>query len=1009
MIILGILSNLSLLALFCMLSLFFGKYCAGARRAVLVHGLFFGLACVVGMMHPLVVAPGIIYDGRSIMLSLCGLFFGPAAAGIAAFMALVCRISLGGPGATAGVLVIVSAPLLGIACRFWKPRQQMVVSAGQLMALGLVVHVAMLLIQWLALPTGMGLETVKKIAVPVMLAYPLVTVMVGKVLSDNLERDRLLDELLGGEERFRMTLYSIGDGLIVTDDKGRVTHLNPIAEQLTGWPEVEARGRPCTEVFNIVNEDTREVVVSPVERVLREGKIVGLANHTLLIGRNGKACPIADSGAPIRGAEGRIIGVVLVFRDQTHERESQCSLEKSERRIRGLIENAPIGIFTTTSDGRFMELNDAMAQILGYLSAEVALQDNPDLGGRFYVCKERRGELLQRLEQDGQVKLFEVELATVDQRRIWLSLNARVIRHNGDGTFHIEGFAVDITERKRKEMEVLRSINRMGGLLRILQYPVRNVQELLDYALEEVIQLTSSKIGYIYHYSEVLHEFVLNTWSKDVMKECAVINPQTCYELSKTGLWGEAVRQRKPIVVNDFDVENPFKKGYPEGHVHLRNFLTVPIFQGDEIVGVVGVANKATGYDQEDVIQLQVLMGSVWKEVARKNAEDAQDKLAAQLNQAQKMEAVGRLAGGVAHDFNNILQAMIGYSELLQEMVADRPNAHELVTEVVSEGKRAAGLTNQLLAFARKQAVHPQVIDINEAVAALVKMLKRLLGENIELAWCPGETLFKVKIDTGQLDQVLANLTVNARDAITGAGKVTIETANVYLDDEYCSRHVGMKPGSYVMLAVSDNGCGMDKELLENIFEPFFTTKERGKGTGLGLATVYGIVRQNGGHINVYSEQGKGTTFKIYLAAYFDDETEGVKKVVPVGVLPIGTETILVVDDEESMLRSVQMILQSLGYKVISAPSADEALSLSQAYADEIHLLLTDVVMPKRSGRELQQALAAHRPHMKCVFMSGYTANVIAHHGILEEGIHFIQKPFTKADLALKIRDVLAG
>lgn len=1008
MITLGILSNLSLLALFSMLSLFFGKRCAGVKRVALLHGVFFGLACVVGMMYPVVVSKGVFYDGRSIMLSLCGLFFGPLAVGVAACMAVVCRVSLGGPGALAGVLVILSASVLGVFFRIGKPRQQVEVSAGQLMALGFVVHVLMLLIQWLALPAGVGFETVKKIALPVMLAYPLVTVMIGKVLSDNLARDRLLAELLGSEERFRMTLYSIGDGLIVTDDNGSVTHLNPVAELLTGWSEADARGCPCAEVFKIVHEDTREVVTSPVDRVLREGRIVGLANHTLLIGRDGKQVPIADSGAPIRGADGKTTGVVLVFRDQSHERAAQHSLEEGEARLRGLIENAPIGIFTTTSEGRFIALNDTMAQILGYQSSEMALQGDNDLVGNYYVCKERRVELLRRLEAEGQVTLYEVELSTVDQRRVWLSLSARVIRHNVDGSFHIEGFAVDVTERRRKEIEVLRGANRMEVLLRILQYPVRNVQELLDYALDEVLRLTNSRIGYIYHYDESRKEFVLNTWSKDVMKACTVVSPKTCYELAKTGLWGEAVRQRRPIVVNDFDVENPFKKGYPEGHVQLSRFLTVPIFQEDEIVGVVGVANKATGYDQEDVIQLQVLMCSVWKEVARKKAEDAQDMLSGQLHQAQKMEAVGRLAGGVAHDFNNILQAMLGYSELLQEMVADRPEAHELVGEVVSEGKRAAQLTSQLLAFARKQAVHPQVIDINETITALLKMLKRLLGEDIELCWHPGETIFRVKIDTSQLDQVLANLTVNARDAIADVGKVTIETENVYLDEEYCSRHIGMQPGSYVMLAVSDNGCGMEKAVAENIFEPFFTTKERGKGTGLGLATVYGIVRQNGGYINVYTEPGHGTTFKIYLAAYFDDESEAFKTATPDDVLPIGTETILVVDDEESMLRSVRMILQSMGYKVISASGADEAVSLSQAYPDEIHLLLTDVVMPRRSGRELWHVLAVQRPHMKCVFMSGYTANVIEHHGILEEGIHFIQKPFSKTDIALKIRSVLA-
>ena len=1008
MIILDMINNLALLALFSMLSVFFGKRCPGTKRVAMLHGAFFGVACVLGMLRPVVMTSGVFYDGRSIMLSLCGLYFGPLATGVAACMALACRIAQGGAGAWAGSLVIVSAALLGLAFKVRQNRDPSEVSLGRLIALGLSVHVVMLAIQWLFLPAGMGLVTVKKIGVPVLLTYPLVTVLIGKILSGIMARDRFLEQLRRSEERFKMTLYSIGDGLIVTDAAACVTHLNPVAEQLTGWTEAEARGQPSGTVFHIINEDSRTPVESPVGRVLSQGLVVGLANHTLLIARDGSERPISDSGAPIHDAEGKVSGVVLVFRDQSLEREVQQELLRSEARTRRLIEHAPLGICNTTSDGYFVTLNDEMARILGYTTSSEVLQKNPDLG-RLYVCPERRRQLVRQLESEGQVKLFEVELFRADQQRIWINLTARVMDRAADGSFVIEAFAVEITERKRTEQELVRNANRMSVLLRLLQTPVKSVQELLDYALEEVLSLTNSQIGYIYHYDKERKEFVLNTWSKQVMNSCQVVQPQTCYELDKTGLWGEAVRQRRPILVNDFEADNPFKKGCPEGHVRLKRFLTVPIFQNEDVVGVVGVANKEAAYDQEDVLQLQVLMSSVWKEVARKHAEEAQEKMEVQLHQAQKMEAVGRLAGGVAHDFNNILQAMLGYSELLLETLPETNHDRDLVKEVVSEGKRAAILTNQLLAFARKQTIVPKVLDLNGAISAMLKMLNRLLGEDIEVCWKPGCDLPPVKMDPGQIDQILANLTVNARDAITGVGKMTIETAKVYLDDGDCRAHVGITPGEYLMLAVSDDGCGIDKQTQERLFEPFFTTKQRGKGTGLGLATVYGIVRQNQGAISVFSEPGKGATFKIYLPAYLEEKTEeaqttGTGLTACVG----GKEVILIVDDEESLLRSGVLILKSLGYHVLSAKEPREAIRISEEYPSKIDLLLTDVVMPKLSGRDLQKKLQIQRPSMKSIFMSGYTANVIAHHGVLEEGINFLQKPFTRAALAAKIREALS-
>ena len=392
----------------------------------------------------------------------------------------------------------------------------------------------------------------------------------------------------------------------------------------------------------------------------------------------------------------------------------------------------------------------------------------------------------------------------------------------------------------------------------------------------------------------------------------------------------------------------------------------------------------------------------------RKQAEAEHDKLEAQLRQAQKMEAVGRLAGGVAHDFNNMLQTILGTTELLlNDAAPDDPRIADL-KEIASAARRSADLTRQLLAFASKQIIAPIVLNLDDAVTDMLKMLHRLIGEDVDLLWKPSLNLWPVKMDPAQIDQILVNLVVNARDAIAGIGKVTIETGKAEFDEAYCQTHPDVTPGTYVMLAVSDTGCGMDPETQAHIFEPFFTTKEQGKGTGLGLATVYGIVEQNGGVISVCSEPGKGTTFNVYLPLHAATADE-IKNVLKPVVVPTGTETVLLVEDEVPLLRLARRLLELLGYTVLAAAGPSEAMRLAAEYTGDIHLLLTDVVMPGLSGRDLRDRLSVTRPAMKCLFMSGYTADAMTRSGVLDQELHFVQKPFTKATLAVKLREALAG
>lgn len=390
-----------------------------------------------------------------------------------------------------------------------------------------------------------------------------------------------------------------------------------------------------------------------------------------------------------------------------------------------------------------------------------------------------------------------------------------------------------------------------------------------------------------------------------------------------------------------------------------------------------------------------------------KQTEEAKIKLESQLQHAQKMESIGLLAGGVAHDFNNMLGVIIGYSELILDEINPSQQFHTELKEIQKAARRSTDLTRQLLTFARKQMVSPKVLDLNQTIEGMLNMLRRLIGEHINLVWMPGTSLWPIEMDPSQIDQILANLCVNARDAITSAGQIVVETENTSFSEEYCTGHSGVVPGEYVRIAVSDNGSGIDAETLAHIFEPFFTTKNIGEGTGLGLASVYGAIKQNNGFINAYSEPGLGTTFTIYIPRYIDKTTETRTTTSEEPVLR-GNETIMLVEDEPTLLIMTRTMLERLGYTVLPAATPSEAMRLVSEFSSPIDLLVTDVIMPEMNGRMLAERLAESRPAMKHLFMSGYTANIIASQGgALSAGVSFIQKPFSKKELALKIRAAL--
>jgi PAS domain S-box-containing protein len=455
------------------------------------------------------------------------------------------------------------------------------------------------------------------------------------------------------------------------------------------------------------------------------------------------------------------------------------------------------------------------------------------------------------------------------------------------------------------------------------------------------------------------------------------------------------------------DDMNDVRATWREAVEHPDKTVTVPYRHIHKLQEWVFFEATAQSFLHEPAIN--GVIASVRDITERKRAEEENSKLQEQLTQAQKMESVGRLAGGVAHDFNNMLGVILGHAEMALEQLNPTQPLYTNLQEISMAAKRSADLTQQLLTFARKQTVAPKVLDLNKTVEKMITMLRRLIGEDINLVWLPGENIRPVKMDPSQIDQILANLCVNARDAISAIsdmGEVTIKTDLVTFDESYCAAHAGYLPGEYIQLSVNDNGNGMDRETLPLLFEPFFTTKGIGKGTGLGLATIYGIVKQNNGFINVESEPGKGATFDIYLPPY-DGEIPKTPKEDIANQTERGHETILLVEDEPMILNMTKTMLKHHGYKVLHAASPFDAIFQAKEHAGEIHLLITDVVMPEMNGRDLAEKLVPIVPNLKCLFMSGYTADVIAHHSVLDKGVHFIQKPFSLKDLTAKVRETL--
>lgn len=705
-----------------------------------------------------------------------------------------------------------------------------------------------------------------------------------------------------------------------------------------------------------------------------------VGRHLTTMADFARSLSLKDLGRPLllrrresRSAEPDELGLVeaainemreKLIREMDMVREAQTALARSEEGFRTLVASIPGIVYRckTQAPWRVEYISERVEQITGYLAADF-------LSGRMAFGHYIHPEDLSMVEAKVQAHVaagtpFEIEyrIQHRDGGIRWVFEKGTAVYDLENRPLWLDGVILDITENRRAEERL------------------REKDRLLHGILENTPDAVFCKDGdgrYILANSAAL-KAIGRPESEVVGRTDFALFPRESAEVIKRN--DDQVLRDGLIVM----AEEQLTVKYGETWWHTNKS---PLRDGTgRIVGLVGISRDIT---------------------ALKLAEQQKEQLERKFLQAQKMEAIGRLAGGVAHDFNNMLNVIIGHAELALEGVDPSAPLYEDLQEIERAALRSADLTRQLLAFARKQTVAPRVLDLREAVEGMLKMLRRLIGEDIDLEWRPDKRPGLVKIDPVQIEQMLANLCVNARDAIADTGKVTIETGQATFDEAYCAEHPGFLAGEYVLLAVSDDGCGMSAETLANLFEPFYTTKELGKGTGLGLSTVYGIVKQNGGFVNVYSELGHGTTFRIYLRAQQTRE----KSLPPDGVEaePVagGGECILLVEDEPQLLKMTKMVLERKGYRVLAAAGPAEALALAAAQDGKIDLLATDVVMPGMNGRELAGRLQAANPQLRCLFMSGYTANVIAHHGVLDEGVAFIQKPVSSKDLVAKVREVL--
>ena len=813
---------------------------------------------------------------------------------------------------------------------------------------------------------------------------------------------RAEENLVQMEFRLRTTLESITDAFYTVDREWRFTYMNRESQRILHRTSEALLGTVIWEEFPFL-------IGSSIE------------HHYRAAVASNKSVAFEEYYAPLSfwaeiHAYPSEEGLAVYFKDVTERKRTEAALRESEARFRELAENVRevFYVYDQTTHS-LLYVSPAYERLWGRSIEALYANSTEYIEG---IHEDDRAKALDSFAHEAtEPSTIEYRVVRPDGTTSWISDTSYPLLDEEGRVKRVVGTAGDITQRKQAEANLRASEERYLAQRNAL-IEITSIEGLesgdLDKIFRQIAEVDARTMNLarvsIWRYSEDRSSI-----------QCVELYDRASNEhsagakLSKVQFPGyfEALENDDVIAAHDA-LSHPATVEFGPSYLTPLGIVSMLDARTQLNGGVDGVlchehigAPRVWSEDEQTfAIAAANVVSLALGEWERKRAEADRETLESQLRQSQKMDAVGRLAGGIAHDYNNMLGVIIGYTELALEGAEPQGRLHQDLMQVYAAAKRSADLTRQLLGFARKQPISPTVLHLNDNIESTLRMIRPLIGEDIHLQWRPQKDLWTVKMDPTQIDQLLANLSLNARDAIGGVGHIILETSNVVLDESYAETHVGLLTGEYVMLAVSDDGCGMDKETLDHIFEPFFTTKPLGEGTGLGLATVYGILKQNGGYVNVYSEPQKGTTFRIYLPRHLDAQRSE-EEWKPQHPVARATGTVLLVEDEEALLLSGRRLLESLGYSVLPAITTALALQTAQNHEGTIHLLMTDVIMPEMNGHDLWQHVSALRPGIKCLFVSGYTADLIARHGVLNEGVHFLQKPFSRQDLALKIQQVL--
>jgi len=814
------------------------------------------------------------------------------------------------------------------------------------------------------------------------------------------------------EAKYRLLADNTLDVIWKTDLDLKFVYVNPASAVVLGYAPEELIG---SGLGNHCSEEEFARIRSVIEsEIALGGESKGIVFETDMLRKDGIAVPVETHGKFLFDDKGAPFAVQGTTRDISERKKADFALRRSESRMRSVLRAAPVGI-GLVKDRMMMEVNEAMSVMTGYSREELSGQAARMLypADEDYDCVGR--EKYRQIAEKGHGTV-ETRWKRKDGEIIHIILSSTLIEGDDFEAGTMTFTAMDVSHMKEYE-EKISHLNRV--LLAIRDVNQLIVRERDPEALaRRTCELMVGSSGYtgaiiVLCGEDGSPEFYAQEGIGDAFgpleEELKNGKMPACCEAAAGGSGVHVVMDREKECEGCSLAEGCSQSAA----------MSVRLEHAGVNYGYVSVSLENVGGapDEDEVSLFEEMAGDVAfalhnikTEKDMRRTEKERDEIHQQLLAAQKMEAVGRLAGGIAHDFNNMLTVINSYAGMVLEALPGESEQRGDVAEILTAGRRAAELTRQLLAFSRRQVMKMEIVDLNRVVKDMEPMLKRLIGEDILLATHPDPELGRIKADAGQLEQVVMNLAVNARDAMPKGGRLTIETYNAELDEEYAARHAEVSPGSYVMLSVTDTGCGMSQETMERIFEPFFTTKEMGKGTGLGLSMVFGIVKQSGGHVWVYSEQGKGTTFKVYFARDFSGaQVAEPEKDEPEDAGATGGATILVVEDEAGVLFLAKRALESVGYKAIATSSCENAIEIFKTEGERINLLLTDVVMPDMGGRELAGILTRMNPALKVLYMSGYTENSIVHNGELDEGVNFLSKPFLISELIKKTRKALGS